>query len=77
MKIAIRAEGPTDIGILGYDGVLKKGPMLILLEKLDCYQELLVQLGFDEGLNMDNFIQWEFIHKSKIRDSSISRKNQF
>ncbi len=74
MKIAIRAEGPTDIGVLGYDGVLTKGPMLILLEKLDCYQELLVQLGFDEGLEKDDFIQWEFIHKSKIKDSSESRK---
>jgi len=74
MKIAIRAEGPTDIGVLAYDGTLTKGPMLILLEKLDCYKELLSQLGFDEGLNIDDFIQWEYIHKNKIKDSSVSRK---
>ncbi len=74
MKIAIRAEGSTDIGALAQDGSLIKGPMLILLEKLDCYQELLAQLGFDEGLEINDFIQWEYIHKSKIKDSSVSRK---
>lgn len=74
MKIAIRAEGPTDIGMLAQDGSLIKGPMLILLEKLDCYQELLAQLGFDEGLNINDFIQWEYIHKNEIKDSSVSRK---
>jgi hypothetical protein len=26
MKIAIRGEGPTDIGELAYDGSLQKGP---------------------------------------------------
>jgi len=74
MKIAIRAEGPTDIGKLAPNGSLIKGPMLILVEKLDCYQELLAQLGFDEGLEINDFIQWEYIHKSEIKNSSISRK---
>ena len=74
MKIAIRAEGPTDIGMLAQDGSLVKGPMLILLEKLECYQELLDQLGFGEGLNIDDFIQWEYIHKQTIKKSSESRK---
>ena len=74
MKIAIRAEGPTDIGKLDPNGSLIKGPMLILVEKLDCYKELLAQLGFDEGLEINDFIQWEYIHKSDIKNSSISRK---
>ena len=74
MKIAIRAEGPTDIGVLAQDGSLIKGPMLILLEKLDCYKELLIKLGFDEELNINDFIQWEYIHKNDIKDSSVSRK---
>ena len=76
MKIAIRAEGSTDMGVLAHDGILTKGPMLILLEKLDCYKELLSQLGFDDGLNIDNFIEWEYIHKDDIKASSISRRIQ-
>ena len=76
MKIAIRAEGSTDIGALAQDGILTKGPMLILLEKLDCYKELLSQLGFDEGLNIDDFIEWEYIHKDDIRASKRSRRTQ-
>lgn len=74
MKIAIRAEGPTDIGSLDINGTLKKGPMLILLEKLNCYQELLIQLGFDVGLNIDDFIQWEYIHKHDIKVSTKNRR---
>jgi len=66
MKIAIRAEGHTDIGELAYDGNLKKGPMLILLEKLDCYQGLLNQLGYDRELDIDDFVEWIYIHKNSI-----------
>ncbi len=64
------------MGVLAHDGILTKGPMLILLEKLDCYKELLSQLGFDDGLNIDNFIEWEYIHKDDIKASSISRRIQ-
>jgi hypothetical protein len=74
IKIAIRAEGHTDIGELAYDGNLKKGPMLILLEKLDCYQGLLNQLGYDRELDIDDFVEWIYIHKNSIRDSSVSRR---
>lgn len=75
MKIAIRGEGSTDIGSLEADG-LRKGPMLILLEKLDCYHELLSQLGFSDGLNVDDFIEWNFIHKDEIKASSSERRTQ-
>ncbi len=71
MKIAIRAEGPTDIGVLAYDGSLTKGPMLILIEKLDCYQNLYSELGCTEEYNS---IEWVYIHKKKIEDSSDKRK---
>jgi hypothetical protein len=74
MKIAIRAEGSTDIGVLAYDGAFQKGPMLILLEKLDCYQTLLAKLGFDEGLKIDDFIQWEYVHKDEIKNSANARR---
>ena len=76
MKIAIRAEGPTDIGSLDMDGTLKKGPMLILLEKLKCYQDLLMKLGFDEGHDIDDFIKWVYVHKDAIKNSTLSRKKQ-
>ena len=76
MKIAIRAEGSTDIGVPAYDGTLIKGPMLILLEKLECYLKFLNKLGFDKGLNIDNYIEWEYIHKDDIKASSKSRRIQ-
>ncbi len=76
MKIAIRGEGSTDIGSLEADGSLKKGPMLILLEKLDCYRELLNKLGNSEGLNKSDFIEWNFIHKDEIKASSGKRRVQ-
>ena len=67
MKIAIRAEGSTDIGVLAYDGSLSKGPMLILIEKLECYQNLYSELGCTEEYNS---IEWVYIHKKTIEDSS-------
>lgn len=76
MKIAIRAEGPTDIGSLDIDGILKKGPMLLLLEKLNCYQELLTQLSFDEGHNIDDFMQWEYIHKNEIKAATKANRRK-
>ena len=63
MKIAIRAEGSTDIGVLAYDGSLSKGPMLILIEKLECYQNLYSELGCTEEYNS---IEWVYIHKKTI-----------
>jgi len=75
MKIAIRGEGSTDIGVVD-NGFLLKGPMLILLEKLDCYQELLNGLGYSDGLDISDFIEWDFIHKDEIKTSSSQRKIQ-
>ena len=71
MKIAIRGEGPTDIGVLNTDGSLEKGPMLILIEKLDCYQNLYNELWCTEEYNS---IQWVYIHKKEIEQSPIKRK---
>jgi len=71
VKIAIRAEGPTDIGVLAFDGSLTNGPMLILIEKLDCYQKLYSELGCTDEYNS---IEWVYIHKKKIEDSSEKRK---
>lgn len=76
MKIAIRAEGSTDIGVLAYDGTLAKGPMLVLIEKLKCYRELLAQLGFDESLDMNDFLQWEYIHKNEIKASTKANRRK-
>lgn len=76
MKIAIRGEGSTDIGVLNPVDFLQKGPMLILLEKLDCYRTLLERLGFSEGLNIEDFMEWEYIHKDDIKTSSSSRRKQ-
>jgi hypothetical protein len=75
MKIAIRGEGSTDVGIKS-DGSFQKGPMLILLEKLDCYRTLLEKLGFSDGLNIEDFIEWEYIHKSDIKSSTNFRRRQ-
>jgi len=71
VKIAIRAEGSTDIGVLAFDGSLTKGPMLILIEKLDCYQNLYSELGCTEEYNS---IEWVYIHKKEIEDSSEKRR---
>lgn len=76
MKIAIRGEGPTDIGVLHEDGSLKKGPMLILLEKLGCYRELLAEVGFSDGLEINDFIEWKYVHKDEIKASSRKRRVQ-
>jgi len=73
MKIALRGEGPTDIGALD-NGVFTKGPMVILIEKLSCYQSLLNNLGFSEELNINDFIEWEYIDKYQISQSQNSRK---
>ena len=72
MKIAIRAEGSTDMGVLASDGSLIKGPMLILIEKLECYQNLCSELGCTDEYN---FIEWVYIHKKKIENSSKERRN--
>ncbi len=74
MKIAIRAEGSSDIGILKCDGSLQKGPMLVLIEKLDCFKAYLNTCDFNEGLNQDDYIEWIYIHKKDIEESSEKRK---
>lgn len=71
MKIAIRAEGSTDIGELNIYGSLEKGPMLILLEKLECFQNLYSELGCTAEYS---FIEWVYIHKKDIESSSEKRK---
>lgn len=72
MKIAIRGEGSTDIGVLTSDGSLIKGPMLILIEKLECYQKLFTELGCTKEYN---FIEWIYIDKKDIESSSERRRN--
>jgi len=74
MKIAVRGEGATDIGRLLHNGCFEKGPMVMLTEKLDCYKRALCELGYDEGLNADDFIQWHYIHKETIKKARITSK---
>ncbi|SFV65439.1 hypothetical protein MNB_SV-12-1221 [hydrothermal vent metagenome] len=70
MKIAIRGEGITDIGTLN-NGLLTKGAILLLIEKLDCYQKLYNALGCSDDYN---FIEWCYIHKKEIESASLRRK---
>ena len=70
MKITLRGEGSTDIGKLDKD-ILIKGAVLILIEKLYCYQKLYETLGSSEDYN---FIEWIYIHKEEIKSSSLKRK---
>ena len=70
MKIAIRGEGITDIGMLD-NGSLTKGAILLLIEKLDCYQKLYDALGCSDDYN---FIEWCYIHKKEIESASSRRK---
>jgi hypothetical protein len=76
MKIAIRGEGPTDIGELAYDGSLQKGPLLILLEKLACFQNYLSVCGFTDNMDQKDFVEWVYIHKDKIKNCSKVRRIQ-
>ena len=64
MKIAIRGEGPADMGVSYYADPLKKGPMTILIEKLDCYQQL----------SAKEDVEWIYIHRKNIKESSKKRK---
>jgi len=70
VKIAIRGEGITDIGTLN-NGSLTKGAILLLIERLECYQRLYHKLGCTEEYNS---IEWCYIHKKEIERSSIKRK---
>ncbi len=73
MKIAIRGEGPTDVGILDSNSFVK-GPMVILIEKLECFKKMLSSFGFDDGLNINDFFEWKYIHKKEISDEEQNRK---
>jgi len=73
MKIAVRGEGPTDIGSLN-NGVFEKGPMVILIEKLDCFRQMLSCLGFDDGLDENDFLEWSYIHKTEIANEEQNRR---
>jgi len=70
VKIAIRGEGITDIGTMN-SGTLTKGAILLLIERLECYQKLYGELGCTDEYN---FIEWCYIHKKEIEQSSIKRK---
>ncbi len=72
MKIAIRGEGPADMGVSYYADPLRKGPMIILIEKLDCYQQLYNTLR--NTTEEYNLIEWVYIHKKDITGSSENRK---
>jgi len=74
MKIAVRGEGPTGIGSL-YNGVLEKGPMIILIEKLECFRHMLSSIGFEDGLDRNDFLEWIYIHKTEIADAEQSRRS--
>jgi len=54
VKIAIRGEGITDIGTMN-SGTLTKGAILLLIERLECYQKLYGELGCTDEYN---FIEW-------------------
>ena len=62
MKIAIRGEGPTDMGMVD-NGLFIKGPMVILIEKLDCYKKLYTELCCTGEYN---YIEWEYIPKKRL-----------
>ncbi len=69
MHIAIRGEGPTDMGRL--DGTtFQKGPMVILIEKMDCFKVMKEKCcgGVDE------YIEWIYVHKNDIKQSKEARK---
>jgi len=69
MKIALRGEGPTDMGSM--DGmVFKKGPMVILIEKMECFLTMKEECcgGVDEC------IEWVYITKEEIKESKGRRK---
>ena len=65
MTIAVRGEGSSDIGFLDND-LFIKGPMIILLEKLQCYKKLLELLGFDDGFDINDFVTYSYITKHEI-----------
>ena len=71
MKIAIRGEGPTDMGKVD-NGLFVKGPMVTLIEKLDCYKNLYSELGCTYEYN---HIEWEYISKYDIMESPKRRRN--
>lgn len=73
MKIAIRGEGPTDIGKID-NGTFIKGPMIILLEKLDYFKKMLEFIGFSDDLDINDFIEWKYIHKNEISNSEKIRR---
>ena len=64
MRIAIRGEGPADMGGLYYANSFKKGPMVILIEKLDCYKQV----------SAKEDIEWVYIHRKDTIQSSKDRK---
>jgi len=74
MKIAVRGEGSTDIGSL-HNGCLDKGPMIILIEKLECFNRMLSNIGFEDGLDINDFVEWIYIHKTEIADAEQSRRS--
>lgn len=68
MRIAIRGEGPTDMGRL--DGTtFYEGPMVILIEKLDCFQAMKEKCCG----GVDDCIEWIYIHKDEIKQSKEAR----
>ncbi len=71
MKIAIRGEGRTDMGTVD-NGLFIKGPMVTLIEKLDCYKKLYTELGCTDKYN---YIEWEYISKRDIMTSPKRRRN--
>lgn len=69
MKIALRGEGPTDMG-KNDNGNFVKGPMVLLIEKLDCYCSLVE----DCCGGVPEIIEWVLIDKNKIKSDKNNRK---
>jgi len=69
MKIALRGEGPTDMG-KNDNGNFVKGPMVLLIEKLDCYHSLLANCFGGEP----EYIEWVLIDKNKIKKDKHKRR---
>ncbi|BDY14021.1 hypothetical protein [Hydrogenimonas cancrithermarum] len=70
MQIAVRGEGPTDMG-RNNGGVFQEGPMVTIIRNLACYHNLIEWCfgGVKEGV-----VTFKLIEKGEIENSKEERK---
>ena len=66
MRIALRGEGPTDMGRADDND----GPMVIMIKKMDCFRKMIEECFG----GIDDYIEWLYIHKTEIKNSKGARK---